>query len=103
MGLQACRKPPSGAQLVSDAYADIMKEGRQSILISSCCPSINLLIQKYYPTMLPYLARVLTPAQAHCRLLKEQNPDCFTVFIGPCIAKKEEADHSPYIDVTLTL
>lgn len=102
LGFTGVQETAVGAQLVSDAYADIMKESRQSILISSCCPSINLLIQKYYPTMLPYLARVLTPAQAHCRLLKEQNPDCFTVFIGPCIAKKEEADHSPYIDVTLT-
>lgn len=102
LGFADVQETAVGAQLVSDEYAAIMRESRQSVLISSCCPSINLLIQKYYPTMLPYLAPVLTPAQTHCRLLKEQNLDCFTVFIGPCIAKKEEADHSPYIDVALT-
>jgi len=102
LGFAEVQETAIGAQLVSDQYAAIMRENRQSVIISSCCPSINLLIQKYYPTMLPYLARVLTPAQAHCQLMKEQNPNCFTVFISPCIAKKEEADHSPSIDIALT-
>ena len=35
--------------MVSDEYARIMREGKQRVLISSCCPSINMLIQKYYP------------------------------------------------------
>lgn len=91
-----------GAQMVSDEYAAIMREGKQHVLISSCCPSINMLIQKYYPTMLPHLAKVLTPMQAHCKAIKEKDPSAFTVFIGPCIAKKAEADDSPYTDVALT-
>ena len=102
LGFATVEETAVGAQLVSDAYAAIMREGKQSVIISSCCPSINLLVQKYYPTMLPYLAKVLTPAQAHCKGLKEADPDCYTVFIGPCIAKKHEADVSPYIDVALT-
>ena len=48
------------------------------------------------------MAKVLTPAQAHCTLLKQRDPDCYTVFIGPCIAKKQEADSSPMIDTVLT-
>ena len=102
LGFTDVQETAIGAQMVSDAYAQIMQEHQQSVLISSCCPSINLLVQKYYPSMLPYLAKVLTPAQAHGRMLKAQFPDCFTVFIGPCIAKKDEADHSPYIDIALT-
>ena len=102
LGFAKVQETAVGAQLVSDAYAEIMRAQKQSVLISSCCPSINLLVQKYYPTMLPYLAKVLTPAQAHCRLLKQEDPDCRTVFIGPCIAKKDEADNSPYIDAALT-
>jgi iron only hydrogenase large subunit-like protein/uncharacterized Fe-S cluster-containing protein len=102
LGFAAVEETAAGAEMVSDAYAAIMREGKQSVIISSCCPSINLLVQTYYPTMLPYLARVLTPAQAHCKALKEADPACFTVFMGPCIAKKHEADVSPYIDVALT-
>jgi iron only hydrogenase large subunit-like protein/uncharacterized Fe-S cluster-containing protein len=102
LGFADVQETAVGAQLVSDQYAELMKEHRQSILISSCCPSINLLVQKYYPDMLPYLAKVLTPAQAHCKLMKQRDPECYTVFIGPCIAKKDEADHSPFMDAALT-
>ena len=102
LGFAEVQETAVGAQMVSDEYARIMREGKQRVLISSCCPSINMLIQKYYPTMLPHLAKVLTPMQAHCKAIKEQNPEAFTVFIGPCIAKKAEADDSPYTDVALT-
>lgn len=102
LGFSEVEETAVGAQMVSDEYARIMQEGKQHVLISSCCPSINMLIQKYYPTMLPHLAKVLTPMQAHCKAIKEKDPSAFTVFIGPCIAKKAEADESPYTDVALT-
>ena len=102
LGFSEVQETAAGAQMVSDEYARIMREGKQRIIISSCCPSINTLIQKYHPSMLPYLAKVLTPMQAHCKAIKEQTPGAFTVFIGPCIAKKAEADDSPYTDVALT-
>ena len=102
LGFAEVQETAIGAQLVSEEYAAIMREGKTQVLISSCCPSINRLIQKYYPTMLPYLAKVLTPMEAHCKLIKEQQPDAFTVFIGPCIAKKLEGDKSPYVDAVLT-
>ena len=61
LGFAEVQETAIGAQLVSEEYARIMEEGRLHVLISSCCPSINMLIRKYYPTMLPYLAKVLTP------------------------------------------
>ena len=102
LGFAEVQETAIGAQLVSEEYANIMREGKLPVIISSCCPSINMLIKKYYPTMLPYLAKVLTPMEAHCKLIKEQQPDAFTVFIGPCIAKKKEGDESPYADAVLT-
>lgn len=95
LGFAEVQETAVGAQLVSDEYARIMREGKQRVLISSCCPSINMLIQKYYPTMLPHLAKVLTPMQAHCKAIKEQNPEAFTVFIGPCIAKRPRPTKAP--------
>lgn len=102
LGFAEVQETAIGAQLVSEEYANIMREGKLHVIISSCCPSINMLIKKYYPTMLPYLAKVLTPMEAHCKLIKEQQPEAFTVFIGPCIAKKKEGDESPYTDAVLT-
>lgn len=102
LGFAEVQETAIGAQMVSEAYAEIMREGKLPVIISSCCPSINMLIKKYYPTMLPYLAKVLTPMEAHCKLIKEQQPDAYTVFIGPCIAKKKEGDESSYTDAVLT-
>ena len=102
LGFADVQETAVGAQIVSDEYARIMEAGKQKVLISSCCPSVNQLIQKYYPDMLPYLAKVLTPMQAHCKAMKEKQPEIFTVFIGPCIAKKAEGDASPYTDAVLT-
>lgn len=102
LGFAEVQETAIGAQLVSEEYANIMREGKLPVIISSCCPSINMLIKKYYPTMLPYLAKVLTPMEAHCKLIKEQQPNAFTVFIGPCIAKKKEGDESPCVDAVLT-
>lgn len=49
------------------------------------------MIQKYYPEALPFLAPVLSPMQAHCKRIKEQDPEAKTVFIGPCISKRRNA------------
>ncbi len=102
LGISEVEETAVGAQMVSDAYAELMRTHQQSVIITSACPAVNLLVQKYYPTLIPSLAKVLSPAQAHCTLLKERWPDCFTVFIGPCIAKKDEADTHNAMDAALT-
>ena len=102
LGFIAAQETAIGAQFVKKKYEELVEGKQQSVIISSCCHSINSLIQKYYPTMLPFIAKVLSPMQAHCKLIKEQDEDAFTVFIGPCISKKEEADLSDYTDAVLT-
>ncbi|MGN0669287.1 MAG: [Fe-Fe] hydrogenase large subunit C-terminal domain-containing protein [Oscillospiraceae bacterium] len=92
-----------GATIVKKEYEKLLKDDRRDIVISSCCHSINLLIQKYFPTVLPYLADVLSPMQAHCKDIKKRNPLAKTVFIGPCLSKKDEADYYAGItDAVLT-
>ena len=64
---------------------------------------MNLLVQKHFPEVLPALAKVVSPMQAHCRDLKRRHPGCRTVFIGPCISKKDEAESYPgIVDCVLT-
>ncbi|MBQ9133475.1 MAG: PAS domain-containing protein [Clostridia bacterium] len=92
-----------GATIVKNEYERILQEEKPEVLISSCCHSVNLLIQKYFPTVLPYLADVLSPMQAHCKDIKRRNPTAKTVFIGPCVAKKDEAAYyEGYVDAVLT-
>ena len=92
-----------GATIVKTEYERMIREDSRDIIISSCCHSINLLIQKYYPTLLPYLADVVSPMQAHCTDIKKRIPNAKTVFIGPCVAKKDEAEYySGRVDAVLT-
>ncbi len=76
-----------GATLVKREYDRILAEEGRDVLISSCCHSINLLIQKYFPRVLPCLADVLSPMQAHCEDIKRRIPNEKTVYFGPRVAK----------------
>lgn len=92
-----------GATIVKNEYEKIINEGNSDVIISSCCHSANLLIQKYFPSTLQYLAPVLSPMQAHCMDIKRRFPNAKTVFIGPCVAKKDEAQYySGIVDAVMT-
>lgn len=92
-----------GATIVKKEYERMMREDGRDIIISSCCHSINLLIQKHYPAELKYLADVMSPMQAHCVDIKKRYPNAKTVFIGPCVAKKDEAEfYEGIVDAVLT-
>lgn len=103
LGFADAEETAVGATIVKREYERLLNEDNRNILISSCCHSVNLLIQKYYPSCLPYLADVLSPMQAHCKDIKQRYPSAKTVFIGPCVAKKDEADYYTGItDAVLT-
>lgn len=92
-----------GATIVKKEYERMLKEDERDIIITSCCHSINLLIQKYFPAELEYLADVVSPMQAHCMDIKKRFPNAKTVFIGPCVSKKDEAEHyEGIVDAVLT-
>ena len=103
LGFADAEETAVGASMVKTEYERILAGGDRDILIASCCHSVNLLIQKYFPAVLPSLADVLSPMQAHCADLKRRFPNAKTVFIGPCVAKKDEAEHyAGYVDAVLT-
>jgi uncharacterized Fe-S cluster-containing protein len=90
LGFFGAEETAIGATIVKRQYEKLI--GKQNIIISSCCHTVNLLVQKRHPKALPYLARVLSPMLAHCKDIKRRFPNAKTVFIGPCISKKHEAE-----------
>ena len=54
-----------GATIVKNEYERMLNEEERDVLISSCCHSVNLLVQKYFPSVLPSLADTVSPMQAH--------------------------------------
>ena len=105
LGFTDVRETAEGAALVTAEYAKLLSEGTRENIISTCCPSVNALIEKYYPKLIPYLAPVVSPMIAHGRMIKQQmGADTRVVFLGPCIAKKQEAldpRHADCIDAVL--
>lgn len=92
-----------GAYLVKTEYEKLLEENQEKTYISSCCTSLNELIKKYYPKALKYLAPVITPMEAHSKLLKERFPDAVIVFVSPCIAKKiERYDKDSHVDYIIS-
>lgn len=103
LGFYDAEETAIGATIVKKEYENILKNKRKDIVISSCCHSINLLIQKYFPSSIKYLANIVSPMQAHCLDIKSRYPNAKTVFIGPCLSKKDEAErYNGAVDCVLT-
>lgn len=93
LGFYQIRETAEGAAYVTEAYERLIEEGKMDNIITTCCPSANDLIEIYYPELIQYMAPVVSPMVAHGRLIKEElGEDTKVVFLGPCIAKKKEAE-----------
>ncbi len=103
LGFAGVEESAIGATVVKNEYQRILREDHPKVLISSHCPSMNALIQKYYPEALPYLANVQSPMQVHSRLIKRAHPEAKVIYVGSCIAEKAEGDYYPgFTDCVIT-
>ena len=104
LGFKHVSETALGAQEVSIECAKLMKEKEKGLFISSACPVVVDYIRLYNTKFLPCITPVASPALTHAKMLKEMyGSHIRIVFIGPCIAKKNESDHNPdLIDVALT-
>lgn len=102
LGFAGVEETAIGATKVSESYCELLEQRALDNLITTCCPTVVLLVEKYYPDLLPQLAAVPSPAVAHARLLrKAHGAEAKVCFIGPCISKKQEAAESGEIDAVL--
>lgn len=103
LGVQWVEETSVAAELVSQAYEKQIQTNPQKNILTTCCPSANALVQCYYPELLDYMLPVVSPMIAHGKLLKEKfGEKAYVVFIGPCLAKKAEAEAEGHIDAVLT-
>ena len=105
LGFYGISETAIGASIVSAAIDEYAKEHEGKCpWISTACPSVVELVRKYYSDDVSRLAHVPSPLQTHSAYLRHiYGDDIGIVFIGPCVAKKNEADETPgYPDVALT-
>lgn len=92
LGFSAAEETSVGAAAVAAEYERLVRAHVSPVLISSSCPTIVKLIERYHPDVLSFLAPVVSPMVAHARMLKAAlGPDVAVVFVGPCLSKKDEA------------
>jgi len=105
LGFSRVEETSIGAGIVSKYYSEYINEHGYENLITTSCPSANLLVEKYFPSLVKYLAPVVSPMVAHAKLIKKElGEDTYFVFIGPCISKLSEAERedSREVDAVLT-
>lgn len=104
LGFAGVSETAIGAQEVSIETARLLNKKDKGLMISSACPVIVKYIRLYKPELAEYIVPLASPALTHAKFLKKTfGEEIGVVFIGPCIAKKEEADnHSNLINYALT-
>lgn len=95
-----------GAAISAEATAIETKKHPNKTHICSACPAAVSYIEKYDTSKIGYITNVVSPMIAHARKIKtEQGKETKVIFVGPCTAKKEEADRPELkgiVDVALT-
>lgn len=103
LGFYGVTEAALGADLVAiNEASELAHKGK---LTSSCCPAFASFIKKNFPELREYISENLSPMATVAKRLKEKDPNCKIVFIGPCVAKKEEIKRSkvaPYVDCAIT-
>ncbi len=93
-----------GADLVAERYRDLLQRDDDRRYIATSCPAIVAYIRHYYPELTSALAPIVSPMTAMARVVhRDHGDDVKVVFIGPCIAKKEESAASEMADVDAAL
>ena len=104
LGFYSVVEAALGADMVADA--ECMELAEKGFLTSSCCPAFVSFVEKNYPDMKEFVSHNLSPMAAISKFIKENEKEpCKVVFIGPCTAKKAEAQKpgvKPYVDSVIT-
>lgn len=92
-----------GADMVAQAESAELAE--KGFLTSSCCPAFVSYVRSAFPELTPLISHNLSPMATLAKYIKDTTENAKVVFIGPCTAKKAEAqweEVKPYVDAVLT-
>ena len=105
LGFAVVAETAIAAWHVAQATADHVKAHPERSHITTACPAAVRFVERYAPQLVECLTPVASPMIAHARMIKQARPDARVVFIGPCVAKKDEAQRPEYaglVDAVLT-
>ncbi len=95
-----------GADITADKeaaeFAERMERGDR-MMTTSCCPAYVRAVNIHVPELSPCISETKSPMVYTAELARKADPDCITVFIGPCLAKRREGYDTPIVDYVLTV
>lgn len=103
LGFYSIVEAALGADAV--AWAEARELSEKGFLMSSCCPSFVAYVEKNFPNLAEKISRNLSPMAMLAKIIKVSDPTAKVVFVGPCTAKKAEAQRAgvrEYVDCVLT-
>ena len=103
LGFHTVIEAALGADMVALSEAKELSE--KGFLTSSCCPAFVQYIKSSFPELTPYISHNLSPMATLSKYIKETTPNAKVIFVGPCTAKKAEAQLETvrdYVDTVLT-
>lgn len=103
LGFYSVVEAALGADMVAEKEAKELAE--KGFLTSSCCTAFVDYVEKYFPALRQYVSGNLSPMAVISKYIKEKDPSCKIVFVGPCTAKKMEVQKEsvrPYVDAAIT-
>jgi two-component system NtrC family sensor kinase len=93
LGFSGVHEVSFGADLVARQYRRLLSGEAGQRFIATSCPAIVGYVERYHPEMVSSLAPIVSPMVAAARAVRHlADEELEIVFIGPCIAKKAEAD-----------
>lgn len=104
LGFTGVVEAAMGADVTIEHEAQELKErmaNNEPFMTTSCCPAYVKLVQKHMPEMEPYVSKAHSPMHYAAESIKKEHPGCFTVFVGPCLAKVHEGRIDPYVDYVM--
>jgi len=106
LGFEFVNEVSFGVDLVAREYRRLFEDFQGKYYLTANCPAVVAFIEKFYPDLITNLAPLVSPMIATAKVIRKKiGQDVKVVFIGPCIATKEEAlqyDGDGKVDAVLT-
>ena len=104
LGFASVHEVSFGADLVAREYARLLA-ATDDRYIATTCPAVVAYVEKYAPELTSSLCPVVSPMIATARVVHALHREASVVFVGPCVAKKGEAQSQDFpgeIEAVLT-
>ena len=105
LGFSECVEVAVGADITANKEAKEFEQRMEKgdkLMTTSCCSAYVRAVHIHVPDLDSCVSETRSPMHYTAELVKKEYPDCITVFIGPCLAKRREGFDDEYVDYVIT-